>query len=130
LAPVIAKTNTDTRSLITSIGGTGIATIGTLEATEIIGKSINDVFTRLQKIMATRANLQGNADAFARDFATKKSRQVGDFTPRLDVWKKTNLVFEPVVAIELSAAWEPKGKIDDNALKKKFKYFMPLDKDK
>lgn len=130
LAPVIAKTDVDTRSLITSIGGTGIATIGTLEATEIIGKSINDVFTRLQKIMTTKSNLQASADVFARDNSTRKSRQPDDFRPKLDAWRKANLVFEPVVAIELSAAWEPKTKIDDNALKKKFKYFVPLEKDK
>jgi hypothetical protein len=130
LAPVIAKTDLDTRSLITSIGGTGIATIGTLEATEIIGKSINDVFTRLQKIMATKSNLQVNADKFTRDYGTKKARLEATFTDRLDEFRKANLIFEPVVNIELSAAWEPKTRSDDNALKKKFKYFVPLEKDK
>ncbi len=43
LAPVIAKTNQDTRGYITTIGGTTVATLGTLEATEVIGKSTNSL---------------------------------------------------------------------------------------
>lgn len=130
LAPVIAKTDLDTRSLITTIGGTGIATMGTLEATEIIGKSINDVFTRLQKIMATKNTLQVNTDKFTRDFGSKRARLEPTYTNTLDEFRKANLIFDPIVNIELSATWEPKTKSDDNALRKKFKYFVPLEKEK
>lgn len=134
LAPVIAKTNQDTRGYITTLGGTTVATLGTLEATEVIGKSTNSLLDRFNYVMQKKNELQNKGDVFAREYAQKSARRSPDFVRKLDEFKSL-MNLSGLVALELDANWENKkasgydDKKIDAALKKTFKDFMPLEKD-
>ncbi|MCF2445594.1 hypothetical protein L0657_16640 [Dyadobacter sp. CY345] len=134
LAPVIAKTNQDTRGYITTLGGTTVATLGTLEATEVIGKSTNGLLDRFNYVMQKKNELQNKGDVFAREYAQKSARRSPDFVRRLDEFKAL-MNLSGLVALELDANWENKkaagydDKKIDAAIKKAFKDFMPLEKD-
>ncbi|NIJ51358.1 hypothetical protein [Dyadobacter arcticus] len=128
LAPVIAKANPDTRGYITTIGGTTVATVGTLEATEVIGKSVNGLLDRFNYVMQKKNELQNKGDVFAREYAQKSSRRQPDFIRKLDEFKSL-MNLSGLVALELDANWESKKEANDNAIKKAFKDFVPLTKD-
>ncbi len=134
LAPVIAKTNQDTRGYITTLGGTTVATLGTLEATEVIGKSTNGLLDRFNYVMQKKNELQNKGDVFAREYAQKSARRSPDFVRKLDEFKAL-MNLSGLVALELDANWENKKaagydeKKIDAAIKKAFKDFMPLEKD-
>lgn len=134
LAPVIAKTNQDTRGYITTLGGTTVATLGTLEATEVIGKSTNGLLDRFNYVMQKKNELQNKGDVFAREYGQKSARRSPDFIRKLDEFKAL-MNLSGLVALELDANWENKKaagydeKKVDAAIKKAFKDFMPLEKD-
>lgn len=133
LAPVIAKTNTDTRGYITTLGGTTVATLGTLEATEVIGKSTSGLLDRFNYVMQKKNELQNKGDVFAREYAQKSARRSNNFISKLDEFKAL-MNLSGLVALELDANWENKkaagydDKKIDAAIKKTFKDFVPLDK--
>jgi hypothetical protein len=128
LAPVIAKTNQDTRGYITTIGGTTVATVGTLEATEVIGKSVNGLLDRFNYVMQKKNELQNKGDVFAREYGQKSARRNPEFIRKLDEFKSL-MNLSGLVALELDANWENKKEATDNALKKAFKDFVPYTKD-
>jgi hypothetical protein len=128
LAPVIAKTNQNTRGYITTIGGTTVATVGTLEATEVIGKSVNGLLDRFNYVMQKKNELQNKGDVFAREYSQKSARRQPDFIRKLDEFKSL-MNLSGLVALELDANWESKKEATDNAVKKVFKDFVPLTKD-
>ncbi|MDQ6478557.1 hypothetical protein [Dyadobacter sp. LHD-138] len=134
LAPVIAKSSVETRGYITTLGGTTVATLGTLEATEVIGKSTNGLLDRFNYVMQKKNELQNKGDVFAREYAQKSARRSPDFIRRLDEFKAL-MNLSGLVALELDANWENKKaagydeKKVDAAIKKAFKDFMPLEKD-
>ncbi|WP_031528708.1 hypothetical protein [Dyadobacter crusticola] len=128
LAPVIAKDKPETRGYITTIGGTTVATVGTLEATEVIGKSVNGLLDRFNYVMQKKNELQNKGDVFAREYGQKSARRHPDFIRRLDEFKSL-MNLSGLVALELDARWENKKEATDNALKKTFKDFVPLTKD-
>ncbi|WP_254562330.1 hypothetical protein [Dyadobacter diqingensis] len=134
LAPVIAKSSVETRGYITTLGGTTVATLGTLEATEVIGKSTNGLLDRFNYVMQKKNELQNKGDVFAREYAQKSARRSPDFIRKLDEFKAL-MNLSGLVALELDANWENKKaagydeKKVDAAIKKAFKDFMPLEKD-
>jgi hypothetical protein len=128
LAPVIAKTDENTRGYITTIGGTTVATVGTLEATEVIGKSVNGLLDRFNYVMQKKNELQNKGDVFAREYGQKSARRQPDFIRKLDEFKSL-MNLSGLVALELDANWENKKEATDNAIKKAFKDFVPLTKD-
>lgn len=128
LAPVIAKSNQDTRGYITTIGGTTVATVGTLEATEVIGKSVNGLLDRFNYVMQKKNELQNKGDVFAREWGQKSARRQPDFIRKLDEFKAL-MNLSGLVALELDANWENKKEATDAAIKKTFKDFVPYTKD-
>lgn len=125
LSPVITK-NTDIRTQITTIGGTTVATISTLEATEVIGKSANTLLDRFNKVLEKKNDLQTKGDAFAREFASKKSRASADFMKKLDVFK-SNMSITGLVALELDANWTSKTPATTKEIRKYFKDYVPME---
>nr|WP_310588719.1 hypothetical protein [Dyadobacter jejuensis] len=128
LSSVIAKSDPNVRSYITTIGGTTVATVGTLEATEVIGKSVNGLLDRFNYVMQKKNELQNKGDVFAREYAQKSARRQNDFIKKLDEFKAL-MNLSGLVALELDANWENKKEATDVAIKKTFKDFLPLDKD-
>lgn len=123
LSSVIAKGDVDTQRLISAVGGTTTLTIGTLEATEVIGKSMKDVIDRLNYVIEKKNEIQTKGDIFARDFSLKAARRAPDFLRKVDEFNNT-MNLKGLVAFELSATWENKKKANEGNIKKTFKDFI------
>jgi hypothetical protein len=121
LAPVTIKAPT-TSKMVSTIGGTTVLTVGTLEATEVIGKSIKDLIDRLNYIIQKKNELQTKGDIFARKYNLKSSRRRSEFTRDLDDYVSTMNV-SGLVALELDAGWKEKHKANDDRLERTFKDF-------
>ncbi|WP_461065192.1 hypothetical protein [Spirosoma horti] len=112
--------------LISAVGGTAVLTMGTLEATEVIGKSMKDLLDRYNYVLGKRSELQNKGDVFAREFALKSTRRNGEFIRKLDDFRNS-MSLSGLVALELDANWQSKKEATDKALKRTFKDFTPLD---
>ncbi len=77
VSPVALPTNES--KVVSAIGGTTVLTLGTLEATEVIGKSKNDILDRLNTGTEIRNQLQLAGDDFARKYALKSYRRTPEF---------------------------------------------------
>ncbi len=123
LAPVTIQTP-QTAKLVSTIGGTSVMTMGTLEATEVIGKSMKDLVERLNYVMDKKAELQMRGDVFARKYALPSSRRRAEFVKDLEEFVGL-MNLKGLVALELNAGWENKAKATDAQLKKTFKDYNP-----
>ncbi|MBO0939928.1 hypothetical protein J2I47_25505 [Fibrella sp. HMF5335] len=112
--------------LISAIGGTAVLTMGTLEATEVIGKSMKDLLDRYNYVLGKKTELQSKGDVFAREFALKSTRRTPDFIKRLDDFRNT-MSLSGLVALELDANWQNKKEANDKAIKRTFKDYTPLE---
>ncbi|WP_373330988.1 hypothetical protein [Salmonirosea aquatica] len=127
LAPVIAgPKNPNLKTGITTVGGTSVMTIGTLEATEVIGRSTKDLLDRFNYVMEKKSELQNKGDIFAREYSLKSARRTNDFIRKLDEFRAL-MNLRGLVALELDANWENKKEATDKALKRTFKDFTPLE---
>ena len=111
---------------VSAVGGTAVLTMGTLEATEVIGKSMKDLLDRFNYVMSKKSELQNKGDVFAREFALKATRRNQDFVRKIDDFRAA-LSLSGLVALELDAAWKNKSEANDKALKQMFKDFTPLE---
>lgn len=121
VAPVIID-EPSTSKKITTIGGTTVMTIGTLEATEVIGRSTKDLVERLNYIIEKRNELQTKGDVFARKYALKSSRRRPEFQKDVDDFVAV-MNLKGLVALELDASWSNKQKASDENIAKTFKDF-------
>lgn len=119
---LIPKDKPDQQRLVSTLGGTTVLTIGTLEATEVIGKSMKDLIDRLNYIIEKKNEIQTKGDIFARDFSLKSSRRGQDFIRKVDDFMNA-MNLKGLVVLDLDAAWEPKNKPIDANIKKTFKDF-------
>lgn len=121
IAPVIVETPATSKK-ITTIGGTTVMTIGTLEATEVIGRSTKDLVERLNYIIEKRNELQTKGDVFARKYALKSSRRKPEFLKDVDDFVAV-MNLKGMVALELDASWKNKSKASDENIAKTYKDF-------
>jgi hypothetical protein len=115
-----------TGRIVSSVGGTAVLTMGTLEATEVIGKSMKDLLDRYNYVLGKKSEIQNKGDVFAREFALKSSRRTNDFVKRLDDFR-ASMNLSGLVALELDAGWQNKKEANDKAIKRVFKDFAPLE---
>jgi hypothetical protein len=123
LAPVVIDVPATSRK-ITTIGGTTTMTIGTLEATEVIGRSTKDLVERLNYIMEKKNELQTKGDTFARKYALKSTRRRPEFMQDVDQFVAT-MNLRGLVALELDAGWQNKNKSTDDQIARTFRDFNP-----
>jgi len=123
IAPVVVELPETTKK-ISVVGGTVVMTIGTLEATEVIGRSTKDIIERLNYIMEKRNELQTKGDTFARKYALKSSRRRPEFIKDIDDFVAV-MNLKGVVALELDANWQNKAKATNDNIAKTFKDFNP-----
>lgn len=123
LAPVVMQPS-PTQKIVSTIGGTTVMTIGTLEATEVIGRSTKDLIDRLNYIMEKKNELQTKGDIFARKYALKSSRRKPEFIKEMDEFVAI-MNLKGLVALELDAGWQNKNKANDVQIAKTFKDFVP-----
>lgn len=125
LSSILSKKNPDTQRLISTFGGTTVLTIGTLEATEVIGKSMKDLIDRLNYVIEKKNELQTKGDIFSRDFSLKATRRSPDFIKKVDDFMAT-MNLKGLVALELNATWEAKNQPTEKNIEKTFKDFVSL----
>ena len=77
ISPVVLPT--DQSKVVSAVGGTTVLTLGTLEATEILGKSKSDILEKMKINVEIRNQLQIEGDNFARKYALKSARRGKDF---------------------------------------------------
>lgn len=123
LSPVISNGNNDTQKLISAVGGTTTLTISTLEATEVIGKSMKDVIERLNYVIEKKNEIQTKGDIFARDYSLKATRRGPNFIKKVDEFNNA-MNLKGMVALELNAGWENKKKPTENNIRKTFNDFV------
>lgn len=124
-----ASSSPDTQKtgrIVSAVGGTAVLTMGTLEATEVIGKSMKDLLDRYNYVLGKRAELQNKGDIFAREYALKSARRNGDFVKKMDEFRNA-MSLSGLVALELDANWQSKKEATDKAIKRTFKDYQPLD---
>lgn len=112
--------------IVSAVGGTAVLTMGTLEATEVVGKSMKDLLDRYNYVLGKKTELQNKGDVFAREFALKSSRRTNEFIKKLDDFR-ASMSLSGLVALELDANWQNKKEATDKAIKRTFKDFAPLE---
>lgn len=126
VSPAITANDPNSQRLISAVGGTAVLTMGTLEATEVIGKSMKDLLDRYNYVLGKKAELQNKGEVFSREFALKSSRRQSEFIKKLDDFRGA-MSLSGLVALELDANWQSKKEATDKAIKRIFKDFTPLD---
>jgi hypothetical protein len=122
LAPVAFADNPSTYKTVSAIGGTTVLTMGTLEATEVIGKSKSDILEKMKINVEIRNQLQLEADNFARKYSLKSTRRNKDFDADRD--KLLPIINnQKLVILELDASKPGIKEYDNKDLKKTFPDF-------
>jgi hypothetical protein len=116
LSPLILPT--ESSKVISGIGGTTVLTLGTLEATEVIGRSKNDILDQMNICVEIRNQLQIEGDVFARKYALKSERRKKEFdSDREKILPIINN--KKLLLLELDAS-QRTTKIEGKELKKTF----------
>lgn len=122
LAPVAFAAEPTTYKTVSAIGGTTVLTMGTLEATEVIGKSKNDILEKMKINVEIRNQLQLEADNFARKYALKSTRRNKEFDADRD--KLLPIINnQKLVILELDASKPAAQNYDNKDLRKTFPDF-------
>jgi hypothetical protein len=122
LAPVALANDPASYKAVSAIGGTTVLTMGTLEATEVIGKSKSDILEKMKINVEIRNQLQLEADNFARKYALKSTRRNKEFDADRD--KLLPIINnQKLVILELDAAKPAYQNYDNKDLKKTFPDF-------
>ncbi|MBN8576984.1 MAG: hypothetical protein J0L66_08555 [Cytophagales bacterium] len=122
LAPVAMPNDPQAYKAVSAVGGTTVLTLGTLEATEVVGKSKTDIMEKLKINVEIRNQLQLEADNFARKYALKSARRSKDFDPDRDKLLPI-LNNQKLVVLELDASKPGIKNYDNKDLKKTFPDF-------
>lgn len=115
--PVITDGNES--KIVSGIGGTTVLTLGTLEATEVIGRSKENILERIKIGIDIRNRIQSNGDEFARKYALKSSRRTYEFEKDIEKFRAA-LNDQRIVLLELDAYSKNAGKVDNKDIKKGF----------
>ncbi|HEY0742342.1 MAG TPA: putative Ig domain-containing protein [Chryseosolibacter sp.] len=118
LSPVVIE-QPDQSKIVSGVGGTTVLTLGTLEATEVIGRSKESIMDKIKNTIDIRNRAQTAGDEFARKYALKNARRNAEFDKDIE---KLRLVLndQRIVLLELDAYTKNAARVDDKDLKKAF----------
>jgi hypothetical protein len=119
--------NTQSAKIIAGVGGTTVLTFGTLEATEVIGRSKEGILEKIKITIDLRNKIQGAGDDFARKYALKAIRRTPEFEKDIEKFR-TTLADQRIVLLELEA-YSRNLHIDDRDIKKVFVDYVEEAKD-
>jgi hypothetical protein len=108
--------------IVSGVGGTTVLTLSTLEATEVIGKSKDDIMDKIKISIDIRNKVQSIGDEFARKYALKSTRREADFEKEIEKLRMA-VTDQRIVLLELDAYKKSIPKIDDKDIKKTFPDF-------
>ncbi len=103
VSPLITDPGTNASKIIPSVGGTTVLTLGTLEATEVLGKSKTAIQDKIRVNIEIRNQLQVEGDNFARKYALKSMRRLKEFDIDRDKMQPI-LNNQKLVLLELDAS--------------------------
>jgi hypothetical protein len=117
LTPVVID-QPDQSKIVSGVGGTTVLTLGTLEATEVIGRSKERIMDNIRISIDIRNKVQSGGDEFARKYALKSTRRNAEFDK--DIEKLRAVMSDPrIVLLELDA-YERNVRVDEKDLKRIF----------
>jgi len=105
--------------VVSGIGGTTVLTLGTLEATEVVGRSKENILEKIKIGIDIRNKVQSYGDEFARKFALKSARRTYEFEKEIEKFR-TVLNDQRIVLLELDAYSKNSAKVSDRDIKKGF----------
>ena len=108
-----------TAKVVSGIGGTTVLTFGTLEATEVIGRSKEGILEKIKISIDIRNKVQSAGDEFARKYALKLPRRSAEFDKDIEKFRNV-LNDQRLVLLELDAYAKNASKIEDRDIKKVF----------
>src|SRR5690606_12871182 len=117
LSPVFL--DSQPQKYVSGLGGTTVMTLGTLEATEVIGRSSKELTERLNFVLEKKNELQMKGDIFARKYAFSSSRLNPDFEKDLSTFL-TTMNLKNLATLELDAGWENKNQAPSDRNIKRF----------
>ncbi len=118
LSPVVLSGN-DAQPFVSGIGGTTSMTIGSLEASNVIGKDASDIYENLSYINQKLIELQTQGNLFAGKYALAHSRRSDGFGEDL---RKLILLLslDKVTKLELDPSWNNPRRASDKNIKQVF----------
>ena len=120
ISPIVLPTNDS--KVVSAVGGTTVLTLGTLEATEVLGKSKNDIMDQMKTDVEIRNQLQLEGDNFARKYALKLPRRAKEFDADRD--KLLPIINnQKLVTLELDASRPSYKNLSSKEIKKTFTDF-------
>lgn len=120
LSPVVLNSNDS--KYVSGIGGTAVATLGTLEATEVIGKSKTDIVEKQKINVEIKNQLRVEGGNFARKYSLKSNRRLKDFD--IDQDKLLPIVNDQrLIMLEMDASRAAYPKYETKDIKKTFPDF-------
>jgi hypothetical protein len=108
--------------VVSGVGGTTVLTLNTLEVTEVIGKSKDDIMDKIKINIDIRNKVQSASDEFARKYALKSARRQPEFEKDIDKLR-TVITDQRIVLLELDAYRKTTPKVEDKDIKKVFPDF-------
>jgi hypothetical protein len=122
LSPIIFINNPDGQKIAAGLGGTATATIGTLEASNVIGEPPSDIMRDLNYVSQKRNDLLIYGNVFASKYALPVSKRDNSFQSDLRSLS-IHLSVKDGANLDLDAAWENKKDASSRNIKKIFKDF-------
>jgi len=124
LSPVMIDPveNPEASKIVPGIGGTAVLTMGTLEATEVIGRSKDDIMDKIKISVDIRNRVQSAGDEFARKYSLKSARRSIDFEKDIDKLRGV-INDQRIVLLEMDAYKKKSLTVDNKSLKKTFPDF-------
>lgn len=122
ISPVAFQDNPEAQKIVPAVGGTTVLTLGTLEATEVIGRSKDDIMDKIKISIDIRNRVQSAGDEFARKYGLKSPRRQPDFDKEIEKLR-TIINDQRIVLLELDAYRKNVPKVEDKDLKKTFPDF-------
>ncbi len=109
----------DQAKIVSGVGGTTVLTLGTLEATEVVGRSKDAIMEKIKLGIEIRNRIQQEGDEFARKYALKSSRRSPDFEKDINKLRAV-MNDQKLVLLELNAYSKNAAKIDNRDIRKTF----------
>ncbi len=117
ISPLVLEA--DNAKVVSSIGGTTVLTLGTLEATEVVGRSKDAILEKIKITIEIRNRVQSAGDEFAKKYAIKSTRRNAEFEKDIDKLR-TAMNDQKLVLLEIDAFEKSSKKADNEAIKKTF----------
>ena len=94
-------------------------TLGTLEATEVIGRSKESIMDKIRTGIELRNKIQSHGDEFARKYALKSARRSAEFEKDIEKFRAA-LNDQKLVLLELDAYQRNRSAVSGKDIKKVF----------